>query len=94
MKRAARFIFLNYLIFPLAKIKGALSSLQLLCLCVADGVVEVVPLSVWTNSLGFMNPPGLRATEKCSEFAPRFKFSVISSTKMILVKSSNHCTTS
>jgi hypothetical protein len=62
-------------------------------MCVADGVVGVVPRSTWANSLVFMNPSGLRATEKCSRFAPRFKFSVISSTKMILVKTSNHCTT-
>ena len=63
------------------------------CVCVADGVVGVVSLSVLTNSLVFMNPSGLRATEKCSRFASSFKISVISSTKVILVKTSNHCTT-
>ena len=94
MKRISGFIFLNYFNFPLVKIKDALSSLPLLCMCVADGVVGVVSLSAWTNSLVFMKPSGLCATEKCSRFAPRFKFSVISNTKMILVKTSNHCTMS
>jgi hypothetical protein len=65
-----------------------------MCVFVADGVVGVVPLSAWTNSLVFMNPSGLRATEKCSRCAPSFKFSVISSTEVILVKTSNNCTTS
>jgi len=37
MKRGSRSIFLNYFNFPLVKIKGALSSLPLLCMCVADG---------------------------------------------------------
>jgi len=94
MKRCSRFVFLTYCNFPLVKIKVAFSSLLLLCMCVADGVVGIVPLSVWANSLVFMNPSGLRTTEKYSRFAPRFKFSVISNTKMLLVKTFNHCTTS
>jgi len=72
MKRGSPSIFLNYFNFPLVKIKDALSSFPLLCTCVADGIVGVVPLSVWINSLVFINPSGLRATEKCSRFAPRF----------------------